>query len=175
MIVAPAQSTSRKIFLILENKTKNLIFLAVKIKTASRITFALPPQSVSPVPTNVFDPIHPTSPQMPPTTTATSIDTQTDDLSNPIRHEKQCQTGFIDIKNQSIQTDSTNTELVSIGIQCQSDRASEQHIVCRDLTVCTCVEQLVKTRQFLVDTTTKLQLPVVSNKQIINFSLILIH
>jgi hypothetical protein len=102
---------------------------------------------------------------MPPTTTATSIDTQTDDLSNPIRHEKQCQTGLIEITNQSIQTDSTNTELVSIGIQCQSDHISEQHIVCRDLTVCACVEQLVKTRQFLVDTTNKLQLPVVSNKK----------
>lgn len=116
------------------------------------------------MPTNLFDPIHPPSPQMPPTTTATSIDTQTDDLSNPIRYEKQCQTGLIDITNQSIQTDSTNTELVSIGIQCQSDRLSEQHILCRDLTVCTCVEQLVKTRQFLVDTTTKLQLPIVCKK-----------
>jgi hypothetical protein len=142
-----------------------LIFLAIKIKTASRITFALPPQIVSPSPTNVFDPIHPPSPQMPPTTTATSIDTQTDDLFNPIRHEKLCQTELIQIKNQSIQTDSNNsTELVSIGIQYQSDCLSEQHIVCRDLTVCTCVEQLVKTRQFLVDTTNKLQLPVVSNK-----------
>ncbi len=140
-------------------------FLAVKIKTASRITFALPSQIASPVPTNVFDPIHPPSPQMPPTTTATSIDTQTDDLSNPIRYEKQCQTaGLIEITNQSIQTDPTNTELVSIGIQYQSDRVLEQHIICRDLTVCACVEQLVKTRQFLVDTTNKLQLPVVSNK-----------
>jgi hypothetical protein len=137
-------------------------FLAVKIKTASRITFALPSQVASPVPTNVFDPIHPPSPQMPPTTTATSIDTQTDDLSNPIRYEKQCQTGFIEITNQSIQTDPTNTELVSIGIQYQSDRVLEQHIVCRDLTVCACVEQLVKTRQFLVDTTNKLQLPVIN-------------
>ncbi len=132
--------------------------LAVKIKTASRITFALPPQSASPVPTNVFDPIHPPSPQMPPTTTATSIETQTDDLSNLIRHDKQCQTGSIEILNQSIQTDSINTEFVSIGIQCQS----EQHIVCRDLTVCACVEQLVKTRQFLVDTTNKFQLPIVN-------------
>jgi len=141
-------------------------FLAVKRKTASRRTFALPSQVASPVSTNLFDPIHPPSPQMPPTTTATSIDTQTDDLFNPIRHEKPCQTELIQIKNQSIQTDSNNnnTELVSIGIQCQSDRTSEQHIVCRDLTVCACVELLVKTRQFLVDTTNKLQLPVVSNK-----------
>jgi hypothetical protein len=98
---------------------------------------------------------------MPPTTTATSIDTQTDELSH---HEKQCQTGSIEIKNQLIQTDSTHhTELISVGIQCQSNLISEQHIVCRDLTICTCVEQLVKTRQFLVDTSTKLQLPVVSN------------
>jgi hypothetical protein len=145
-----------------EKKGKLDFVLAVKIKTASRITFALPPQSASPVPTNVLDPIHPPSPQMPPTTTATSIETQTDDLSNSIRHEKQCQTGSIEILNQSIQTDSTNTQLVSIGIQCQSDRVSEQHIVCRDLTVCTCVEQLVKTRQFLVDTTNKFQLPIVN-------------
>lgn len=144
--------------------------LAAKIKTASRITFALPPQVASPAPTNVFDPIHPPSPQMPPTTTATSIETQTDDLSNPIQHEKQCQTGIIDIKNQSIQTDSMNIEQISIGVQYQSDRVSEQHIICRDLTVCACVEQLVKTRQFLVDTTNKLQLPVVSEKKIIDFS-----
>jgi hypothetical protein len=101
---------------------------------------------------------------MPPTTTATSIDTQTDDLSHSISHDKQCQTGSIEIKNQLIQTDSANTELISIGIQCQSDLMSEKHIVCRDLTACTCVDQLVKTRQFLVDTTNKLQLPNVSNK-----------
>jgi hypothetical protein len=101
---------------------------------------------------------------MPPTTTATSIDTQTDDLSHPICQEKQCQTGSIELRNQIIQTDSTNTELVSIGIQCESNLMSQQHIVCRDLTVCACVEQLVKTRQYLVDTSSKLQLPAVSNK-----------
>jgi hypothetical protein len=138
-----------------------LCFSAVKIKTASRITFALPPQSASPVPTNVFDSIHPTSPQMPPTTTATSIDTQTDDL---FHSDQQCQTGSIQITNQSIQTDSTNPELISIGIQCQSDSFSEKHIICRDLTTCACVDQLTKTRQFLIDTTNKLQLPTVSNK-----------
>ncbi|CAF1260748.1 unnamed protein product [Rotaria sordida] len=132
----------------------------VKIKTASRITFALPPQTASPIPTNIFDSIHPQSPQMPPTTTATSIDTQTDDLlSHPIHHEKQCQTQSIEIINQSIQTESINNESVTIGIQCHSDLISEQHVVCRDLTVCTCVEQLVKTRQFLIDTSIKLQLP----------------
>ena len=137
----------------------------MKIKTASRITFALPPQSASPIPTHVFDPIHPPSPQMPPTTTATSIETQTDDLPMSVRHEKQCQTGSMEISNQAIQTDSTNTEHVSIAIQCQSDRLSEQHIVCRDLTVCACVGQLAKTRQFLVDTTNKLQVPSVSSKR----------
>ncbi|CAF4625818.1 unnamed protein product, partial [Rotaria magnacalcarata] len=58
-----------------------------KIKTASRITFALPPQAASPISTNKFNSTHPPSPQMPPTTTATSIDTQTDDLlSHPILH-----------------------------------------------------------------------------------------
>jgi hypothetical protein len=99
---------------------------------------------------------------MPPTTTATSIETQTDNLSFPIQHEKQCQTGPIETLQQSIQTDSTNMEFVSTGIQCQSDLVSEQHIVCRDLTACSCVEQLVKTRQFLVDTTNKSQLPIVN-------------
>ncbi|CAF2945829.1 unnamed protein product [Rotaria sp. Silwood2] len=132
----------------------------VKIKTASRITFALPPQAASPISTNIFDSIHPASPQMPPTTTATSIDTQTDDLlSHPILHEKHCQTKSIEIINQSIQTEYINSESISIGIQCHSDLVSEQHVVCRDLTACTCVEQLVKTRQFLIDTSIKLQLP----------------
>ncbi|CAF3318564.1 unnamed protein product [Rotaria socialis] len=131
----------------------------VKIKTASRITFALPPQATSPIPANNFDSTHPPSPQMPPTTTATSIDTQTDDLlSHPILHEKQCQTRPNEVRNQSVQTESMNNESVSIGIQYHSDLMSQQHVVCRDLTACTCVEQLVKTRQFIVDTTTKLQL-----------------
>lgn len=130
--------------------------LAVKIKTASRITFALPPQSVSPAPSTVFDAIHPPSPQMPPTTTATSIETQTE---SSFHQEQQCQTESIEISTQSIQTDLMNPQLVSIATQYQSDRMSEQHIVCRDLTACTCVEQLVKTRQFLVDITNKLQLP----------------
>lgn len=96
---------------------------------------------------------------MPPTTTATSIDTQTDD---PILLEKQCQTKSVEVGNQIIQTEPMNNESVSIGIQCHSDILYEPHVVCRDLTVCNCVEQLVKTRQFLVDTTNKLQLPTVS-------------
>ncbi|CAF0804230.1 unnamed protein product [Adineta steineri] len=140
VVVAPAQSSS-----------------PVKIKTASRITFALPAPSASPNPTNIFDSTHPPSPQMPPTTTATSIDTQTDNFSRPACQEKQCQTGSIGSTNQTIQTDSINPELVSIGIQYQSDLISQQHILCRDLTVCACVEQIVKTRQFLVDTSTKFQ------------------
>ncbi|CAF0873268.1 unnamed protein product [Rotaria sp. Silwood1] len=143
IIVAPVQTSS-----------------PVKIKTASRITFALPPQSASPISTNIFDSIHPQSPQMPPTTTATSIDTQTDDLLyQPILHEKQCQTKSIEVINQLVQTETIHNESVSIGIQYQSDFIYEQHVVCRDLTTCTCVEQLVKTRQFLVDTSIKLQLP----------------
>ncbi|CAF0746589.1 unnamed protein product [Adineta steineri] len=140
VVVAPAQSSS-----------------PVKIKTASRITFALPAPSASPNPTNIFDSTHPPSPQMPPTTTATSIDTQTDNFSRPACQEKQCQTGSIGSTNQTIQTDSINPELVSIGIQYQSDLISQQHVLCRDLTVCACVEQIVKTRQFLVDTSTKFQ------------------
>lgn len=148
--VSHSSFSSREIFGIL---------LAVKIKTASRITFALPPQSVSPAPTNVFDPIHPPSPQMPPTTTAISIETQTEHYSFSSFHQaRQSQTDFIETSNQSIQTDSTNQmQLISTATQHQSD----QHIVCRDLTNCTCVEQLVKTRQFLVDVTNKLQLPTV--------------
>lgn len=135
----------------------------MKIKTASRITFALPPQSASPAPTNVFDPIHPPSPQMPPTTTAISIETQTEHYSfSSFQQEKQSQTDFIERSNQSIQTDSTNNiQLVSVATQYQFDQISQQHIVCRDLTNCTCVEQLVKTRQFLGDITNKLQLPAV--------------
>ena len=128
------------------------------MKTASRITFALPaPVVSSPTPTALFDPIHPPSPQMPPTTTATSIDIQTDDFMYPILEDKQCQTKSIDIQHQSIQTDVISKQFISIGIQHQS----EEHLVCRDLTICGCVEQLVKTRQFLLDTTTKLQLPTV--------------
>lgn len=101
---------------------------------------------------------------MPPTTTATSIETQTDHSFKPSQHEQECQTGLIDIINQSVQTDSTNIQLVSTAVQYQTDYLTEQHVICRDLTVCACVEQLVKTRQFLVDTTNKLQLPIVSNQ-----------
>ena len=132
-------------------------FVAVKIKTASRITFALPaPVITSPVPTPLYDPVHPPSPQMPPSTTATSVDTQTDDPFSRPGEEKECQTGPMEIQHQSMQTDRIDNESTSVGTQCQSS----EHLVCRDLTVCTCVEQLVKTRQFLLDTTTKLQLPV---------------
>ncbi|CAF3259986.1 unnamed protein product, partial [Rotaria sp. Silwood2] len=70
----------------------------VKIPTALCITFALPSQVALPTPlTNVFDSIHLPSLQMPPptTTTATSIDTQTDDLSHLICHDQQCQTESI--------------------------------------------------------------------------------
>ncbi|UJR38458.1 hypothetical protein I4U23_031126 [Adineta vaga] len=143
VVVAPAQSSS-----------------PVKIKTASRITFALPPQSASPILTNILDSIHPPSPQMPPTTTASSTETQTDHLSHSIGQEKQCQTRSIEVTNQTIQTDSSNTELISVGIQYQLDlsSSSQQHVVCRDLTVCACVEQLAKTRQFITDTSSKLQL-----------------
>lgn len=153
------QNNSRKSFLDFLIGKSSAFLLAVKIKTASRITFALPPQSVSPAPTNVFDPIHPPSPQMPPTTTAISIETQTEHYSFSSFHQaRQSQTDFIETSNQSIQTDSTNQmQLISTATQHQSD----QHIVCRDLTNCTCVEQLVKTRQFLVDVTNKLQLPTV--------------
>lgn len=143
MIVVPPQTTS-----------------PVRIKTASRITFALPPQSVSPVPTNVFDSTHPPSPQMPPTTTATSIDTQTELFPNTNTHEQHCQTQLIDFQDQSIQTDqnNNNNQLISIGIQYDTEHFQQQkHLLCRDLTVCNCVEQLVKTRQFLVDTTNQLQ------------------
>lgn len=148
----------------------------MKIKTASRITFALPPQSVSPAPPNVFDPIHPPSPQMPPTTTATSIETQTEHYSfSKFQQEKHCQTESIEISNQSIQTDSIHSQFVSVATQYQSDRASEQHIVCRDLTTCTCVEQLIKTRHFLVDITNKLQLPpVVRTIKRLEFSFVLL-
>ncbi|CAF1331695.1 unnamed protein product [Adineta ricciae] len=144
VVVAPAQSSS-----------------PVKIKTASRITFALPPPSTtSPVLTNILDPVHPPSPQMPPTTTAASIETQTDLSSHSIVQEKQCQTGSVEMANQTVQTDSSTTELVSVGIQYQSALSSsqqQQHIVCRDLTVCACVEQLAKTRQFICDASAKLQ------------------
>ena len=129
----------------------------VKIKTASRITFALPPrQSVSPVP------IHPPSPQMPPTTTAASIDTQTELFPNTVTQEQHCQTLFIDTQNQSIQTESTNQQSISTGVQYDVEHIpQQQHLLCKDLTVCTCVEQLVKTRQFLADTTNQLQSTVV--------------
>jgi hypothetical protein len=140
-------------------------FIAVKIKTASRITFALPPQSVSPTLTNILDPAHPPSPQMPPTTTAASIETQTDQSSLSAGQEKQCQTSSSEVTNQIVQTDRSKIELVSVGIQCQPDLSSQQHIVCRDLTVCACVEQLVKTRQFIAETSTKLQLTPVSDQQ----------
>ena len=44
-----------------------------------------------------------------------------------------------------------------MGIQCQSSK----HLLCRDLNVCTCVEQLVKTRQFPIDTTIQVQHPTI--------------
>ena len=140
------------------------------MKTASRITFALPCQGTSPMSTN-----HPPSPQMPPTTTTTtSIDTQTEDFSPIIVHEKQCQTQLIDTVNQLVQTEMPNDQLVSGDSRSSSNFLSEQHLVCRDLTVCSCVEQLVKTRQFLVDASVKLQLPTVrkrkqNNKYFVSF------
>ena len=103
---------------------------------------------------------------MPPTTTAASIETQTDLSSHSIVQEKQCQTGSVEMANQTVQTDSSTTELVSVGIQYHSASSSseqqQQHIVCRDLTVCACVEQLVKTRQFICDASAKLQISSVS-------------
>lgn len=136
------------------------------MKTASRITFALPPQSITSIGGNIFESIHPPSPQMPPTTTSISINTQTDDLFSS-RHlqEKESQTSSIELLHQSIQTESLNNDFISIGIQYDSDLISEQHVLCRDLTTCTCVEQLVKTRQFLVDTTTKFQTLSVSYRE----------
>ena len=96
----------------------------VKIKTASRITFAVPIRS-------------PTSPQMPPTTTAMSIETQTDEPS-PLRLDRLTQTETRLGEDQSCQTEN-----------------NAEHLVCRDLTRCVCVEQLVKTREFLVESRTK--------------------
>jgi len=95
---------------------------------------------------------------MPPTTTAMSTDTQTDDL---ILYEKQNQTEPMDMDDHSVQTDLTNIEFVSTAVQYQQQQMSDTHDICRDLTVCACVEQLVKTRQFLVDTTNKFQTPTV--------------
>ena len=140
----------------------SLFFEAVKIKTASRITFALPAAVISPLPSNLFEPGHPPSPQMPPTTTATSIDTQTDDLMFLNSHEEQCQTDSIILQHQAVQTESNDYQLTSVSVQCQiNSDIHEHHLICRDLTACVCVDQLVKTRQFLVDTTNKLQLPTV--------------
>lgn len=104
VIVAPAQSCS-----------------PVKIKTASRITFAVPVTS-------------PTSPQMPPTTTAMSIETQTDDSSRPVHFDRTSQTELNPVEHRSCQTED-----------------HVEHFICRDLTRCVCVEQLVKTQEFLND------------------------
>ena len=134
----------------------------MKIKTASRITFALPSSAVSPVPIHAFDPIHPPSPQMPATSVATSIEIQTDETCRAPLHEQQCQTEPVDVQHRSIQTEEKTHLLISTAAQCESNLLAEQHIVCRDLTACACVEQLVKTRQFLLETNTKVQVPAVS-------------
>ena len=89
------------------------------------MTFALPTSMItSPALTPLFDSVYSPCSPMPPTSTATSIDIRTDDFSHPILEEKQCQT----------EAHGCST---SIGIQCQSF----EHLVCRDLTVWTCVEQ----------------------------------
>ena len=63
-------------FLSSKSATNFHSFLAMKIKTTLRISFALPSQSASPTPTNVYDPIHPYRSQMQPPPTATSIEAQ---------------------------------------------------------------------------------------------------
>lgn len=79
-------------------------------------------------------------------------------MNNRLFNEEQCQTESVDIEHRSIQTDSTLVKTISVAVQCQQDsNFNEQHHICRDLTSCACVEQLVKTRQFLVETTNKFQ------------------